>query len=91
MYSYKLSLEAEEDVIRIFNYGFFRFGLKQANKYYDCLFESFDRIASNPFMFPEAIDFRGVDRFCVCGVDKIFYNISGSEIEIVTIIGKQDF
>lgn len=91
MYSYKLSLEAEEDIIRIFNYGFFRFGLKQANKYYDSLFESFDRIASNPFMFPEEIDFRGVDRFCVCGVDKIFYNVEGLEIKIITIVGRQDF
>ena len=35
MYKYYLSFEAEEDIIRIFEYGLGRFGLKQANKYYD--------------------------------------------------------
>lgn len=84
-------MEAEEDIIRIFNYGFHRFGLERANKYYNLLYEAFDRISLNPFMFPEAINFKGVDRFCVCGVDKIFYNVEGFEIEIVTIIGRQDF
>ena len=53
MYSYYLSIEAEEDIVRIFEYGFNHFGLKQAEKYYDELFECFNKIAFNPYMFPK--------------------------------------
>lgn len=91
MYNYHLSFEAEEDIVRIFEYGLGRFGLQQANKYYDMLFEFFTKIASNPFMFPVVTKYRDVDRFCVCGVDTIYFNIKGDEIEIITIIGRQDF
>jgi toxin ParE1/3/4 len=91
MYKYHLSYEAEEDIVRIFEYGLGRFGLQQANKYYDMLFECFNKIASNPFMFPIVTKYKDIDRFCVCGVDTIYYNIKGGEIEIITIIGRQDF
>ena len=91
MYKYHLSFEAEEDIVRIFEYGLGRFGLQQANKYYDMLFECFNKIATNPFMFPVVTKYRDVDRFCVCGVDTIYFNIKGDEIEIITIIGRQDF
>lgn len=91
MYKYHLSYEAEEDIVRIFEYGLGRFGLQQANKYYDMLFECFNKIASNPFMFPVVTKYKDVDRFCVCGVDTIYYNIKGGEIEVITIIGRQDF
>lgn len=91
MYKYHLSLEAEEDIVRIFEYGVGTFGLQQANKYYDILFECFAKIASNPFMFPESTKYKYIDRFCVCGVDTIYFNIIDNEIEIITIIGRQDF
>lgn len=91
MYHYKLSFEAEEDVIRIFEYGLGRFGLQQATKYYNMLYDSFDRIASNPYQFPVVINYKNAERFCVCGVDTIYYNINKKEIEIVTIIGRQDY
>ncbi|WP_269240333.1 type II toxin-antitoxin system RelE/ParE family toxin [Flavobacterium limnophilum] len=91
MYKCHLSFEAEEDIVRIFEYGLWRFGLQQANKYYDMLFDCFNKIASNPFMFPVVTKYRDVDRFCVCGVDTIYFNIKGNEIEIITIIGRQDF
>jgi toxin ParE1/3/4 len=91
MYKYHLSYEAEEDIGRIFEYGLGRFGLQQANKYYDMLFECFNKIASNPFIFPVVTKYKDVERFCVCGVDTIYYNIKGGEIEIITIIGRQDF
>ena len=38
MYKYILSFEAEDDILRIFDFGLGRFGLLQANKYYDMLF-----------------------------------------------------
>jgi toxin ParE1/3/4 len=91
MFSYKLNIQAEEDLTRIFKYGMSRFGMLQANKYYDMLFDCFSKIASNPYLFPEAIRFRQGYRYCVCGVDTIFYKINGDTIEIMAIIGRQNF
>jgi len=91
MYNYKLSFEAEEDIIRIFEYGLGRFGLQQATKYYDMMYECFDRIASNPFLFPVVLNYKNAERYCVCRVDTIYYNINKEEVEITTIIGRQDF
>ncbi len=91
MYKYILSFEAEEDIIRIFEFGLGRFGLNQANKYYDMLFECFNKIASNPYMFPETIKNKTSYRFCVCGVDTIYFKINNNEIKIIAIIGKQDY
>ena len=91
MYSYKLSIEAEGDIIRIFEYGMGQFGVLQATKYYEMLYECFNKIAFNPFMFPANTKYKKIDRYCVCGVDTIYYTINGNEIEIITIIGRQDF
>lgn len=90
MYNQKLSFEAEEGIIRIFEYGLGQFGILQAAKYYDMLFECFNKIASNPFMFPVVLNYKNAERFCVCGVDTIYYNINDLNIEIITIIGRQD-
>lgn len=51
MYNLKLSVEAEADIKRIYTYGYETFGINQANKYYDLLFECFQKIVSNPFLF----------------------------------------
>lgn len=72
MFSYKLNIQAEEDITRIFEYGLCRFGLSQAVAYYEKLFDCFEKITSNPFIFPEAIRYREGYRYYVCGVDTIF-------------------
>ncbi|MCB0462777.1 MAG: type II toxin-antitoxin system RelE/ParE family toxin [Flavobacteriaceae bacterium] len=92
MFSYKLSLEAENDITRLYEYGFYKFGITQADKYYDMLFECFDKIASNPHLFPSANHIKTGFRSCVCGVDTIYYTIKENYlIEIITIISRQDF
>ena len=91
MYSYKLSIEAEEDVVRIFEYGIGQFGVFQAAKYYDMLFECFNKIALNPLMFPRDLNHVDVERYCVCGADTIYFNINNDIVEIVTIVGRQRF
>lgn len=91
MFKYKLNIQAEEDIIRIFEYGIEQFGLVQANKYYEMLFECFSKIASDPLMFPEASKYRKGYRYCVCGVDVIFYKINFNEIEIMAIVGRQNY
>lgn len=91
MYNYDLNEKAKEDLLRIYEYGIATFGLNQADKYFDMMHDCFDKIASNPYLFPEAFRFRQGYRYCVCGVDTIFYKINVTEIEIMAIIGRQDY
>ncbi len=46
--SFKLSVEAEEDIIAIAEQGARMFGVDQAKPYHDELFALFDLIAANP-------------------------------------------
>lgn len=90
MANYKLSNVAKEDLIRIHQYGVQKFGVNQADKYFNSFFEYFNIIAERPFSF-ESVDFiKEGYRRCVCGSDGIYYRINNNVIEIMTIIGKQD-
>ncbi|TXC78350.1 type II toxin-antitoxin system RelE/ParE family toxin [Luteibaculum oceani] len=90
MAEYKLSNEAKEDLIRIYQYGCVRFGELQAEKYFNQFFEYFELIADNPNSF-EAVDhIKAGYRRCVCGSDSIFYRLNHNTVEIMAIIGKQD-
>lgn len=90
MAEYKLSQEAKEDLIRIHQYGVEKFGMAQADKYYNTFFDYFEIIAKQPFSF-ESIDYiRNGYRRCVCGVDSIYYKINNGTVEIMAIVGRQD-
>lgn len=73
MYNYELSENAKEDFFRIYEYGIANFGLKQADKYFNMMHDCFTKISQNPYMFPEAIRYKIGYRYCVCGVDTIFF------------------
>jgi toxin ParE1/3/4 len=90
MANYKISNAAKEDLIRIHHYGVKKFGIDQADKYFNSFFEYFEIIAQRPLSF-ESIDFIKKDyRRCVCGSDCIYYKINNDIVEIITIIGRQD-
>ncbi|AWK04460.1 type II toxin-antitoxin system RelE/ParE family toxin [Flavobacterium crocinum] len=92
MYSYFLSNEAKEDLKRIYYYGIGRFGLARADKYFDMIHDCFEKIEENPFLFPSAEFIKFGYRYCVCGVDTIYYRIANdNKIEIISIIGRQNF
>ena len=90
MYSYKLSIEAENDVIRIYEYGFYKFGLIQADKYFDSFFENFEIIAKNPFYFESVDCVKTGYRRCISGTDSIYYKVNNNIVEIMAIIRRQD-
>jgi toxin ParE1/3/4 len=93
MAKYRLSNTAKEDLIRIHHFGVERFGVKQADKYFNTFFKYFEIIAKQPLSF-EAVDFIGPGyRRCACGSDSIYYKINSDDgiVEIMSIIGKQDF
>ena len=90
MTNYRLSNEAKADLIRIHQFGVEKFGMSQADKYYNSFFDYFEIIAQRPFSF-ESVDYiRKGYRRCVCGVDSIYYRIENEVIEIMAIIGRQD-
>jgi len=85
-----LSNAAKDDLIRIHQYGVEKFGMAQADKYFNSFFDCFDLIVQRPFSF-ESVDYikKGYRR-CVCGSDSIYFRINQETIEIMAIIGMQD-
>jgi len=90
MANYKLSNVAKDDLIRIHRYGVKKFGMTQADKYYDTFFEYFDTIAESPFSFKSVDYIKTGYRRCVCGSDSIYFKVNNNVVEIIAIIGRQD-
>jgi toxin ParE1/3/4 len=90
MGSYKLSEDAENDLIRIHQYGVLKHGEAQAEKYYFAFFDRFEKIAEQPYLYQSVDHIRNGYRHCVCGVDTIYYRVEGNTIEIMNILGQQD-
>lgn len=89
MAKYRLSNDAKEDLIRVHHYGVEKFGMSQADKYFDTFFEYFEIIAQRPFSF-ESVDYikKGYRR--VCGSGSIYYRLNNDIVEIMAVIGRQD-
>lgn len=90
MAEYRLSNAAKEDLIRIHHFGVEKFGITQADKYFDTFFDYFEIIAERPFAF-ESVDYiKAGYRRCPCGSDTIYYRINENMVEIMAIVGMQD-
>lgn len=90
MAKYRLSNEAKEDLIRIHQYGVERFGMAQADKYFNAFFECFDSISKRPFSFESVEYIKKGYRRCVCGSDNIYFKVNDDIVEIMAIVGRQD-
>ena len=90
MAEYRLSIAAKEDLIRIHHFGVEKFGIKQADKYFDSFFDYFKIIAQRPLSFELVDCIKEGYRRCPCGADTIYYRINDSIVEIMAIVGKQD-
>jgi toxin ParE1/3/4 len=90
MAKYRISNQAKEDLIRIHQFGVSKFGMDQADKYFNSFFDYFEFIAQQPFSFKSVDYIKPGYRRCVCGVDNIYYRITDNEVEIMAIIGRQD-
>ncbi|MDP2395629.1 MAG: type II toxin-antitoxin system RelE/ParE family toxin [bacterium] len=90
MAEYRLSNSAKDDLIRIHHFGIEKFGILQADKYFDSFFDYFENIAQRPFSF-ESVDYikKGYRR-CPCGSDTIYFRIDNNMVEIMAIVGMQD-
>lgn len=90
MSSYKITEDAKEDIRRIYSYGVRKHGEKRADIYYDALFERFEQIAENPYLYQSVDYIRKGYRRSVCGVDSIFYRVVNDTVEIISILSHQD-
>ncbi len=90
MGSYKLTPEAKADLRRIYRRGVREYGEIQADIYFYAFFDRFDELAENPYLYQQVDDIRHSYRRCPCGVDSIYYRIEGKNVEIMSIIGRQD-
>ena len=90
MAEYRLSNAGKEDLIRIHHFGVEKFGIIQADKYFDAFFDCFEIIAQRPFSF-ESVDYiKEGYRRCPCASDTIYYRINYNMVEIMAIVGMQD-
>lgn len=90
MANYELTADAEEDLWRIYQWGFSRHGEAAADEYYAAFFDRFEQIAEQSLLYPPVEYIRQGYRRSVCGVDSIYYRIKGKTIEITAIIGQQE-
>ena len=90
MAKYKLSNSAKEDLIRIHHFGVKKFGMTQADKYFESFFEYFEIISECPFSFESVEYIKAEYRRCPCGSENIYYRVNNNMVEIMSIIGRQD-
>ena len=90
MADYRLSEEAKEDLIRIYQFGAKRFGMSQADRYFDNFFNCVEMIAERPFSFESVDHIKSGYRRCVCGADNIYFRVNQERVEIMAIVGRQD-
>lgn len=90
MASYRFSAAATRDLKNIYRHGVLQFGEAQADQYFDVLLARFEQIAEQPYLYPSVENIRSGYRRSVCGVDSIYYRV-GDQVEIMRIIGKQEF
>jgi len=90
MGSYKLNKEAENNVIQLYRYGILNFGLDKANSYYEGLFERFEVLAQNPFLYGSVDHIRLGYRLSVYRKHSIYYRVNGNEVQIMGVLGRQN-
>ena len=91
MVPYKLSNEAEQDLLDIYRYSYRAFGEKQADTYLSGLENAFHMISSNPRIGRERPDIDPTVRCIEHGKHVIFYDLYEDHVLIVRVLhGRMD-
>ena len=85
-YRLVISVEADQDLDRLYKDGYAQWGETQADKYYDALLDHFKVLTENPFLFRTVDEVREGYRRSVCGKHNVFYKISADTVEIMAIV-----
>ncbi|MBU4529692.1 MAG: type II toxin-antitoxin system RelE/ParE family toxin [Hoeflea sp.] len=87
----ELSAAADRDLEAIYKYGFEHWGEAQADAYFAGLIRHFDKLCENPLLYAPIDDIRAGYRRSVCGVHSVYYRVTDGTVQIMAIIGRQDF
>jgi len=90
MATYKLNQDAEDDLKRLYRHGVRKFGIVQADTYFDALFERFDQLAAEPLLYRAVDEIRPGYRRSVCGAHSIYYRLDQDTVEIMRILGREN-
>jgi len=90
MASYRLSKAADNDIDRLFVFGFRRFGLERADRYVEGLYMRLDDLAMSPKRWPAVAHIGAGLRCCSYGSHSIYYRIDPDRIVILRILGRED-
>ena len=75
---------------RIYRHGVREYGDALADQYYNALFDRFEKLGEQPYLYQAVDEIREGYRRSVCGVDSIYYHVEDDTVEIMAILGQQD-
>jgi toxin ParE1/3/4 len=78
------------DLAHIYWRGVKAFGVRQAEHYYETLFQRFREIAEAPYKYQTVDHIREGYRRSVCGIDSIYYRVNGDMVAIMRVLGRQN-
>lgn len=90
MGTYRLSKEAQDDLVGIHQYGVRKHGEAQADTYFWQLIERLEELGKTPLLYQEVPEIREGYRRSVCGEHSIYYRLDGEMVEIMAILRSQD-
>jgi toxin ParE1/3/4 len=83
---YKITSEADSDIIGVYMYGFQNFGETQAEKYFSELKDCFQFLSENPLVCRERTEFNPSVRIHHHGRHLVVYLIQDDRILIVRVL-----
>ncbi len=83
---YKITPEADNDIIGIYIYGFQNFGEIQAEKYFSALEDCFQFLSENPLVCRERTEFKPPVRIHHHGRHLVVYLIQDDRVLIVRVL-----
>ncbi len=90
--TYRISGAADADIVGLYAEGVCQFGLAQADRYHDALFEVFGLLSANPIMARERAEFTMPCRVHKFQSHVIVYQIEGDDIRIIRVRhGREDW
>lgn len=91
MGNYRLSDEAQDDLIDIHQYGVREWGERQADQYYWRFISHLEKIRDTPpLLYPPVEDIRAGYQRSVCGIHSIYFLMDQSTVQIMAILRSQD-
>ena len=85
MKSWRLTVDADEDLVAVFTQGCDLFGVRQANHYIDALYAIFPLLAANPEMARLRSEFEPAFRIYRFKAHLIFYEEADEEVLILRV------